>query len=86
MKLLFLIRKKAKATDLETQVPIYVRMREGRKFDKWIPTRIMVNPNYWDSREECVKKRVICDEAMRQRIDRRRGGGRRETLYAAGTL
>lgn len=69
MKLLFLIRKKAKASDLETQVPIYVRMREGRKFDKWIPTRIMVNPNYWDSREECVKKRVVCDEAMRQHVD-----------------
>ncbi|MBR5169879.1 MAG: hypothetical protein IKW85_04865 [Muribaculaceae bacterium] len=57
MKLLFLIRKKAKATDLETLAPIYVRMREGRKFDKWIPSRIIVNPNYWDSREECVKKR-----------------------------
>ena len=69
MKLIFLIRKKAKSTDLETQVPVYVRMREGRKIDKWIPTRIMVNPNLWDSKEECIKKRVVCDEKMRQHVD-----------------
>ena len=69
MKLIFLVRKKIKATDLETQVPIYVRMREGRKIDKWIPTRIMVNPNLWDSREECIKKRVVCNEIMRQHVN-----------------
>ena len=69
MKLIFLIRKKAKSTSYGTQVPVYVRMREGRKIDKWIPTRIMVNPNLWDSREECIKKRAVCDEKMRQHID-----------------
>ena len=69
MKLIFLIRKKAKSTDFETQVPVYIRMREGRKIDKWIPTRIMVNPNLWDSKEECIKKRVVCDEKMRQHVD-----------------
>ena len=65
----FLIRKKTKSTDFETQVPVYVRIREGRKFDRWIPTRIMVNPNLWDSKEECIKKRVVCDEKMRQHVD-----------------
>lgn len=69
MKLIFLIRKKTKSTDFETQVPVYVRIREGRKFDRWIPTRIMVNPNLWDSKEECIKKRVVCDEKMRQHVD-----------------
>ena len=69
MKILFLIRKKAKNSDFETQVPIYVRMREGRKFDRWIATRIVVNPNFWDSKEECIKKRVVCDETMRQHVD-----------------
>lgn len=69
MKLIFLIRKKTKNTDFETQVPVYVRIREGRKFDRWIPTRIMVNPNLWDSKEECIKKRVVCDEKMRQHVD-----------------
>ena len=69
MKLIFLIRKKAKSTDFETQVPVYIRMREGRKIDKWITTRIMVNPNLWDSKEECIKKRVVCDEKMRQHVD-----------------
>ena len=69
MKLIFLIRKKAKSTDFGIQVPVYVRIREGRKIDKWIPTRVMVNPNLWDSKEECIKKRVVCDEKMRQHVD-----------------
>lgn len=69
MKLIFLIRKKAKSTDFRIQVPVYVRIREGRKIDKWIPTRVMVNPNLWDSKEECIKKRVVCDEKMRQHVD-----------------
>ena len=30
MKLIFLIRKKAKSTDLETQVPVYVRIRGAK--------------------------------------------------------
>ncbi len=69
MKLIFLIRKKAKSTDFGMHVPVYVRIREGRKIDKWIPTRVMVNPNLWDSKEECIKKRVVCDEKMRQHVD-----------------
>ena len=63
MKLIFLIRKKAKSTDFGIQVPVYVRIREGRKIDKWIPTRVMVNPNLWDSKEKKKKKRVVCKEA-----------------------
>lgn len=52
MTIRFLIRTsvKFKPTDLEPTVPLSLRFKEGIAIDKFLVTKIMVNPNLWGSR------------------------------------
>lgn len=67
----FLIRTsvKFKPTYLESKVPLSLRFKEGTAVGKFLVTKIMVNPNLWDSKNQQVKSRMVCDEEMRQQID-----------------
>lgn len=67
-KLLILWNESKAHIDPNEGLADYLYAKETQ-FDRWIPTRIMVNPNLWDSKEECIKKRVVCDEKMRQHVD-----------------
>ena len=71
MTIRFLIRTsvKFKPTDLESEVPLSLRFKEGTAIDKFLVTKIMVNPNLWDSKNQQVKSRMVCDEEMRQQVD-----------------
>lgn len=71
MTIRFLIRTsvKFKPTDLESTVPLSLRFKEGTAIDKFLVTKIMVNPNLWDSKNQQIKSRMICDEGMRQHVD-----------------
>lgn len=71
MTIRFLIRTsvKFKPTDLESKVPLSLRFKEGTAIDKFLVTKIMVNPNLWDTKNQQVKSRMVCDEEMRQQVD-----------------
>lgn len=71
MTIRFLIRTsvKFKPTDLESKVPLSLRFKEGTAVDKFLVTKIMVNPNLWDSKNQQIKSRMVCDEEMRQMVD-----------------
>lgn len=49
MTVRFLIRTsvKFKPTDLKSAVPLLLRFKEGIAIDKFLVTRMMVNPNLW---------------------------------------
>lgn len=71
MTIRFLIRTsvKFKPTDLESKVPLSLRFKEGTSIDKFLVTKILVNPNLWDSKNQQIKSRMVCDEEMRQMVD-----------------
>lgn len=71
MTIRFLIRTsvKFKSTDLESVVPLSLRFKEGTAVDKFLVTKIMVNPNLWDSKNQQIKARMVCNEEMRQQVD-----------------
>lgn len=69
MKVSFLIKKNAKRYDTESMATIYLRLRDGRKFDSVCQTNSSVNPNFWDDKNECVKTKVVCDPIMRQTLN-----------------
>lgn len=71
MTIRFLIRTsvKFKPTDLESVVPLSIRVKEGTSVDKFLVTKIMVNPNLWDSKNQQIKARMVCNEEMRQQVD-----------------
>lgn len=71
MTIRFLIRTsvKFKPTDLESVVPLSLRVKEGTTVDKFLVTKIMVNPNLWDSKNQQIKARMVCNEEMRQQVD-----------------
>ncbi|MFI3289921.1 MAG: site-specific integrase [Rikenellaceae bacterium] len=69
MKTTAIIKKSAKRYDTESQATIYIRVRDGRKFDSVAPTKLSINPNLWDDKSEQVKSKVICDEELRISIN-----------------
>ncbi len=56
MTIRFLIRTsvKFKPTDLESKVPLSLRFKEGTSIDKFLVTKILVNPNLWDSKNQQI--------------------------------
>lgn len=49
---------------------IYVRLHNGRQIDTSVPSGLYVNPNFWDSKQECVKLSSQCNEKERIRINK----------------
>lgn len=59
MKVSLIIKKTVKRYDTDSQATIYARLRDGRKIDMIAPTRLAINPNYWDDKAEQVKSKVV---------------------------
>ena len=51
------------------QVPLYLRLADGRFYLSHLKTRIMVNPAIWDSSLGAIKKRAVCPEEEREAVD-----------------
>ncbi len=69
MKITYIIKKSVKRSDYETKATIYLRMRDGRRLDSMVQTRLSINPNLWDEKNECVKAKAICNPAMRNLVN-----------------
>ncbi len=69
MKVTFVIKKNVKRHDIDSLATIYVRIRDGRKFDSIAPSQLTINPNQWDPKTEGVKSKVICSEDERAKIN-----------------
>ena len=69
MKVTFIIKKSVKRSDIESKATIYLRLRDGRRLDSVVPTRLSINPNLWDDKNECVKSKAICSPALRASIN-----------------
>jgi integrase len=65
MKVTFVIKKNVKKHDIDSLATIYVRIRDGRKFDSIAPSQLTINPNLWDTKTEGVKSKVICSQDER---------------------
>lgn len=51
------------------QVPLYLRLADGRFYLSHLKTKIMVNPFIWDSSLVAIKKRAVCPEEEREAVD-----------------
>ncbi|MFI3265214.1 MAG: site-specific integrase [Rikenellaceae bacterium] len=69
MKVTAIIKKSTKRYDTESQATIYLRVRDGRKFDSVAPTKLSINPNLWDDKAEQIKSKVVCDDQLRLSIN-----------------
>ena len=57
--------KKAKGAEM---VPLHISVSDGRAFRQRQVTNIMVNPEYWDVKAGDLKKRVLINEEVRQKL------------------
>lgn len=71
MKITFIIKKTVKRYDTESVATIYLRLRDGRRLDSVAPTRLAVNPNLWDEKNECIKSKAVCDSVYRAEINQK---------------
>ena len=69
MKVTFIVKKTVKRYDIDSKATIYVRLRDGRKFDSVAPTELSINPNLWDDNDEQVKSKVVCPDELRNAIN-----------------
>jgi len=53
----------------EGKVRIYVRAQDGRQFDQTARTAVLVNPKWWDAKNQTIKTRVVCRDDERQELD-----------------
>ena len=67
MYIKYLIRKST-GKFTPKQVPVYLRLRDGN-IDIWHKTPFMVNPSFWDAKEQRLKTRIIIDENVRLRFN-----------------
>lgn len=51
------------------KVRIYVRVKDGRQFDQTVRTAVLVNPKWWDEKNERIKTRVVCRDEDRKELD-----------------
>ena len=58
-----------KKTRVGEQVPLYLRLADGRFYLSHLKTRIMVNTAIWDSSLGAIKKRAVCSEEERETVD-----------------
>lgn len=69
MKVTFIVKKSVKRYDTDSKATIYLRLRDGRKFDSIAPTKLSINPNLWDDKAEQIKSKVICSDEIRNEIN-----------------
>lgn len=58
-----------RTTGTKKEVNIRFRLTDGRKVQLLYKSSIKVSPTLWDAKNECVKKRAICDNELRRYID-----------------
>ena len=68
MTIAFQIRT-TKSAKSEEEVPIYIRLVDGREWLFRNRTQILVRPDFWDPKNEGIKKRVVCSDEDRQKVD-----------------
>lgn len=68
MTIVFETRTTKKTREGE-QVPLYLRLADGRFYLSHLKVRIMVNPAIWDSSLGAIKKRAICSDEERETVD-----------------
>ena len=57
--------KKTKGAEI---VPLHISVSDGRAFCQRHVTNIMVNPEHWDVKAGDLKKRVLINEEVRQKL------------------
>lgn len=58
-----------RSTKKDTEVNIRFRLSDGRNIQLYHTSDIRVNTDLWDSKNDCVKKRVVFDADKRKEID-----------------
>ena len=69
MKATLIIKKAAKRNDTESLATVYVRVRDGRRLDCTVSTKLEVNPNQWDNTKGHLKDRIVIDKDEKAKID-----------------
>jgi site-specific recombinase XerD len=69
MKVTLIIKKSAKRNDTESLATVYARVRDGRRLDCTVSTKLEVNPNQWDNSKGHLKDRIIIDKDVKAKID-----------------
>lgn len=59
-----------RTTRKRTEVNIRFRLSDGRGVQIFHSSGIMVNPELWDAKNDCIKKRALCPESKRNEIDK----------------
>lgn len=59
-----------RTTKKKVEVNIRFRLSDGRGVQMFHSSGIMVNPDLWDTKNDCVKKRALCPESKRNEIDK----------------
>jgi len=67
MTIAFQIRT-TKSAKTENEVPVYIRLVDGRDTFFRNRTNLLVRADWWDSKNEEIKKRVVCSEEVRQNV------------------
>lgn len=68
MRINFLVKRPKKRGD-DTTATIYVRISDTHKVDAFSTTPLFISPNLWDDKNQCVKKRAVMDDELRQSIN-----------------
>jgi integrase len=63
MTIKFFLRDRNLSNGVE--VPVYVRVINGKSFDRKVKTRLSIRPDFWDSKKESIKSRITFDERKR---------------------
>lgn len=71
-----------KVSELYLRVPVYVRIKDGRRVDQMVRTRIMVNPFWWDPAREEISMRSSCPEEEILQTNSELGELRRKLITA----
>lgn len=58
-----------KSVKTEDEVPVYIRVVDGREWFFRNRTQVMVRPDWWDPKNEEVKKRIVCPDEDRKKVD-----------------
>lgn len=48
---------------------VYVRVINGRSFDKKAKTNLFVKQEWWDQKREMIKSRILCDPTFRDQVN-----------------
>ena len=67
MTLKFKIRVTRRIKEGE-HVPVYIRLLDGVACDQTVKTRILVRPEYWDPRAQCIKSRSLCPDSEKRKL------------------